>query len=261
MHFKPKKSLGQNFLIDQNIQRKIIGACNFNSSDIVLEIGAGRGELTRLIAPLVKKVYALELDTDLCGILKDNLSAYSNAEIINQDVLKLNFYRRFRKLENKLNVIGNIPYYIATPILERLIKFREIIEEIYVTVQKEFAARIIARPGSKDYGSLSCFLQYYCEPKINLLIKKTCFLPSPKVDSCFLSLKIRGKLPLDLKTERRFFRITRAAFNQRRKTLRNSLKDVIPQQKLYAFFKEYNINANVRPEELTISDFLHLANL
>jgi len=261
MHFKPKKSLGQNFLIDQNIQRKIIDACNFNSSDIVLEIGAGRGELTRLIAPRVEKVYALELDSNLCRALKESLRVYSNVEIINQDILKLNFQSRFRKLENKLNVIGNIPYYITTPILERLLKFRELIEEIYVTVQKEFATRVTARPGSKDYGCLSCFLQYYSEPKIFFLIKKTSFFPSPKVNSCFLSLKIRGKYPIDPKDERRFFRIIRTAFNQRRKTLRNSLRDVIAQQKLYAFFKEYNINANVRPEDLTISDFLHLANL
>lgn len=232
-----------------------------NPLDIVLEIGAGRGELTGLIAPSVKKIYAVELDTNLCGPLKDNLKQYSNVEIINQDILKFNFRKNFGKSGNKIKLIGNIPYYIATPILEKLLEFREIIAEIYITIQKEFARRIVSKPGTKDYGSLSCFLQYYTEPKIIFSISKNCFFPAPKVDSCFVGLEIRRDYPVNLKNERALFRIIRTAFNQRRKTLRNSLKNIIPQQKLNAFFKHYNINPNIRPEDLSLSNFLNLANL
>ncbi len=260
MHLKPKKRLGQNFLFDKNIQRKIIAACELKPSDTVLEIGAGYGELTQLIADKVNKVYALEIDSELCKILKDNFKECRNLTIINQDILKFNFKRYFRNTD-KIKVVGNIPYYITTPIIEQLINFRDKIDAIFITVQKEFARRMAAQAGSDDYGSFSCFAQYYTQPKIIFVIKKTCFSPMPKVDSCFLRLEIRPKPAQGLRNERLFFKIIRTAFNHRRKTLRNSLRGIISAQKLERFFAKYSLNSNIRPEALALKDFANLSNL
>lgn len=261
MYTKPKKRLGQNFLVDKNIQRKIISACEFKPSDIVLEIGAGRGELTGLIAERVAKIYALEIDTRLCGILKENLEGKSNVEMINRDVLRFDLKKYFSKLEAKIKVIGNIPYYITTPIIEHLFKFRDKVDTIFITVQQEFARRMAAQPGSKDYGSFSCFSQYYAEPKIIFPIKRTSFSPSPKVGSCFLRMNIKRKLPLGEEEEDLLFKVIRAAFNKRRKTLRNSLKGVISSQKLEQFFSRHSLDKNIRPEDLSLQHFASLAAL
>jgi 16S rRNA (adenine1518-N6/adenine1519-N6)-dimethyltransferase len=261
MHDKPKKSLGQNFLVDKNVQRKIIEACSFKPCDTVLEIGAGRGELTGLIAAKAAKIYALEIDTRLCGILKTSLEGKSNVEIINQDVLKFNLRKHFRGAGARIKVFGNIPYYITTPIIGHLFKFREKIDAIFITVQQEFARRITAGPGSKDYGSFSCFSQYYTEPKILFTIKKNSFFPSPKVDSCLLRMNIKRKLPLRKREEDLLFRFIRAAFNKRRKTLKNSLKGVVSPQKLGEFFNRYSLDKNIRPEDLSLQHFINLTTL
>lgn len=255
MHYKPKKSLGQNFLFDKNIQRKIIASCEFKTQDTVLEIGSGRGELTQAIAERVNAVCALEIDAGLCEILQDSLKNYPNVEIVNRDILKFNIKRHFSK------VIGNIPYYITTPIIEHLLEHRDKIDTIFITVQKEFAARITAEAGSKEYGALSCFVQYFAQAQNLFLIKKTCFSPIPKVDSCFLRLRIRKERALKLKDEQMFFKIIRAAFNKRRKTLRNSLEDIVTQEKLNVFFKAYGIDYNIRPEKLTLENFANLAQI
>jgi 16S rRNA (adenine1518-N6/adenine1519-N6)-dimethyltransferase len=265
MPVKPKKSLGQNFLVDKNIQRKIISSCGFTPSDIVLEIGAGRGELTRLVAEQVNRVYALEIDRSLCGILEENAGDNANVKVINQDILKFNLEEYLEKGEDKLKakvkVVGNIPYYISSPVLERLIEFRHKIDVIFITVQKEFAKRVTAKEGTKEYGSFSCFTQYYTEPKALFFIKNTSFWPSPKVDSCFLRLKIRRMPAVKVTYEGEFFKIIRAAFNKRRKTLRNSLDAVLPRYKLNAFFEKYGVDANIRPEKLSLQDFANLANI
>lgn len=261
MHIKPKKRLGQNFLVDKNIQRKIIGCLELKSSDIVLEIGAGRGELTGLIAQKVNKIHALEIDYNLCLALKNNLEDYSNIEIINQDILRFNLKSYLRRIKRRIKVVGNIPYYISTPLIEYLIKFRDKIDAIFITVQKEFAARITATAGSKLYGAFSCFAQYYFEPKGILNIKKTCFFPVPKVDSCLVRLKIRSKHPAEPKDEKLFFKIIRTAFNYRRKTLRNSLGNIIPRENLETFFNKYGIDSNIRPEDLSLEDFANLTNI
>lgn len=261
MHIKPKKSLGQNFLVDKNIQRKIIDACALKPSDIVLEIGSGRGELTQYLALKAREVFALELDAQLSQALKDKFKDFANVEIIKQDILKLNLNKYFAKCKTQVKVIGNIPYYITTPIIEHLLKYKGKIGVIFLTVQKEFGQRITALAGSKIYGAFSCFMQYHTKPKIIFMIKKNSFFPSPKVDSCFLRLDIRPKAPFRLKDEGLLFKIIRAAFNQRRKTLRNSLKGVILPEKLNDFFKEYNIDPNIRPEALTVRDFATLTNL
>lgn len=263
MIVRAKKRLGQNFLIDKNIQKKIINASKLNSGDIILELGSGRGELTCLIAERVKKVYALEIDPTLCAILKENLKNNANVELINQDILKFNLeeYLEKAKIEDKVKVVGNIPYYISSPILQRLIDWKDKINVAFLTVQKEFARRAIAQPGEKDYSSLSCFLQYYSQPRILFRIKKTSFYPLSKVDSCFLELRIRNRPSVSVKDEHLFFKIIRLAFNQRRKTLRNSLKGIISQKRLESFFKKYNLDVNIRPERLAPKDFAELANL
>jgi len=259
MHIQPKKRLGQNFLVDKNMQRKIIESCGFTSADFILEIGAGTGELTKLAAKKVKKIYALEIDFSLCNSLESSLAGSSNnIEVICQDILKLDLKKRFIRLKKRLKIIGNIPYYISSPIVEHLFKFREQIDTVFITVQRELAMRMTARPGSKEYGSFSCFVQYYTEPKIILNIKKTCFFPRPKVDSCFLKMAIRRQPLLAKKEERLLFKIIRAAFNQRRKTLKNSLAGIILPQKLEVYFNKFGIDNRKRPEDLSLEDFKNL---
>lgn len=259
MYTKPKKSLGQNFLQDQNIQRKIIDACDFQPSDRVLEIGAGTGVLTGLIASNVSRVYALEIDRSLNAVLARNLKAYNNVRIINQDILKFDL-DKLKDGAGKIKVFGNIPYYITSPIIEHLLRFRHKIEVIFLTVQKEFGQRMVALPGSKDYGSFSCFVQYYTEPKILFAIKKNSFNPAPKVDSCFLRLAIRQNPAVAVDNEELLFKIIRTAFQQRRKTLKNSLKSIVPKEKLQEFFKRYKINPKIRPEDLSLQSFANLLN-
>ncbi len=262
MHVKPKKRLGQNFLTDKNIQRKLIASYNLEAGDHVLEIGAGYGELTKMIAGNGASVYALEIDSELCKTLRDNTKGYSNIEIINRDILRFNLKRYFiRRFKNKIKVVGNIPYYITSPIIEYLLKYRGKIEVVFITVQKEFAKRIVANAGSKEYSSFSCFVQYYSIPKILFFIKKGSFSPIPKVDSCLLELKIRQEPAVNVKDEELFFKVIRAGFNKRRKTLRNSLDGIILLQKLLEFFKKYHIDSNIRPEDLTLKDFAHLTNI
>jgi len=261
MLFKPKKSLGQNFLVDRNIQKKIIEHLALKTTDIILEIGSGRGELTRWLAGVVKKIYACEIDPVLCKDLLELKKTYPNIEIISQDILKFNLNRYFLGAKTKLKIVGNIPYYISTPIIEHLIKFRDKIDVIFITVQKEFAERIIGVPGTKVYGSLSCFVQYYTEPRIVLSIKKGCFRPQPKIDSCLVRLKIRTQPFLKAKHEKIFFKIVRAAFNQRRKILKNSLEGIVSADSLGRFFSLYAVNIYSRPENLSLEDFVNLAKI
>jgi 16S rRNA (adenine1518-N6/adenine1519-N6)-dimethyltransferase len=264
MYTKPKKSLGQNFLVDKNIQRKIISGCELKLSDNILEIGPGNGELTKLIASRVNKIVAVEIDGNLFQELKNIFKNCKNIKIVNRDILSFNPNRYFRNSSNKdrflIKVIGNIPYYISTPIIEHLFNFKKNIKTIFITVQKEFAKRVTASPGSKDYGSLSCFVQYNTDPKILFTIKRGSFFPVPKIDSCLLRLNIRHE-KITVKDERLFFKIVRGAFNKRRKTLRNSLNDILSQKKLKTFFEKFSKDPNIRPEDLTLQDFANLANL
>ncbi|MFA5311001.1 MAG: 16S rRNA (adenine(1518)-N(6)/adenine(1519)-N(6))-dimethyltransferase RsmA [Candidatus Omnitrophota bacterium] len=252
MRINPKKSLGQNFLADKNIVKKIIEALSLSPSDTVLEIGSGKGEITSLIASRVYKVYALELDARLKDILEERLKGYDNARVIIQDILKLDLAKLLAPKE-KIKVFGNIPYYISSPIIEYLIRHRGRIERAFITVQKEFAKRVVASPGSKDYGSLSFFVQYYCLPEIIFHINRGCFYPVPKVDSSLLSLAFRAQPAVYVKDEELLFRLIRSAFNQRRKTLRNSLKGIAETGEIGAFL-------NQRPEDLSLEDFANLAN-
>lgn len=261
MHIKPKKKLGQNFLIDKNIQKKIINACEVHDTDVILEIGPGRGELTVSLAEAARRVYAIELDSGLCEVLKEKLTNHKNVRIINQDILRTDLKNILDKGEEPIKVIGNIPYYISSPIIEHLLRFREMISEIFITVQKEFARRVCAKPGTKDYGSFSCFVQYYTQPKIIFQIKRGSFFPVPDVNSCLLKLQVNKTTLLNNKRqEEQLFKIIRAAFNQRRKTLRNSLRGVVSMPRLNIFFERNNINSKIRPEMLSLEDFINLLN-
>jgi 16S rRNA (adenine1518-N6/adenine1519-N6)-dimethyltransferase len=262
MYIKPKKSLGQNFLIDKNIQQKIIRACDLTKEDIVLEIGAGTGDLTAQLALSAMKVYALEIDQRLYPSLEQNLKAHTNCQIIKGDILKfdLNKFLRVNKIVQKIKVIGNIPYYISSPIIEHLIGYRQAISNIFISVQNEFGRRVKAVPGSKEYGSFSCFVQYYAESKILFKIKKGSFKPSPKVDSCLLALKFRGRPLVHVRDEEKFFKLIRTAFNQRRKTLRNSLDGLMAQERIAEFLDCAGINKNIRPEDLSLEQFATLSS-
>lgn len=255
----PKKSLGQNFLVDRNIARKIIEALELKPSDIILEIGAGKGELTGLIAPKVNKIYALEIDRRLYPLLTEHFKVCNNVSIINQDILKFDL-AKISKCDIKIKVFGNIPYYISSPIIERLIKYRAGISEVFITVQKEFAKRVVAKAKDEAYGSFSCFVQYYAICKIVFEIKSGCFYPTPKVDSCLLKLRFRDVPAVSVEDEEALFTVIRAAFNQRRKTLRNSLKGKVPLEKLEEFFLKNKLSLNTRPEDLSLAEFADLVN-
>lgn len=231
------------------------------SQDVVLEIGAGSGELTRELAPHVKKVLAVEIDPDLYLELKENTKDLLNVRVFCADILKFTPAKFLGSDKRRLKVAGNIPYYISTPILERILSWRTLAGSAFLTVQKEFAARITAASGGKDYGSLSCFVQFYSRPLALFDISRNCFFPRPKVDSSFLRLDIRGNTGLGPAQERRLFRVIRGAFNQRRKTLRNSLEGIVGPRQLEAFFDKYSIEKNVRPERLSLEDFVNLARI
>lgn len=256
------RSLGQNFLVDQNIRLKILGALDLKPSDIILEIGSGKGELTSLISQRVNKIYSLEIDKRLYSVLNESFRAERNIRVINQDILKfdLSQFIKIEKIKTRIKVFGNIPYYVSSPIIEHLLNFRANLSAIYISVQKEFAERVVASPGPKDYGAFSCFVQYYTLPKIIFGISKHCFKPSPKVESSFLELKIREVPAVYVKDESAFFKIIRTAFNQRRKVLRNSLLGVVTPEVLDIFFNEFALSRGIRPEDLTLENFAFLAN-
>ncbi len=262
MYIKPKKSLGQNFLIDKNIQNKIIRACNLTCEDIVLEIGSGKGDLTLSLAQKAKKVYALEIDQRLYSLFEMKLMKHDNCCLLKADILKFDIskFLQENKIKQKIKIIGNIPYYISSPIIEHLIKHRQVIRAAFLTVQKEFGQRAKAAAGSKVYGSFSCFVQYYCACKMLFEIRRNCFQPAPNVDSCFLSLEFRKEPPVLVQDEGVLFKLIRTAFNQRRKTLKNSLEGLVAQDRLKNFFQEADIDKNVRPEDLSLEQFASLSN-
>lgn len=237
-------------------------AADLNKENVVLEIGSGTGELSSQIAPLVKYIYALEIDQRLYAQLENKLSVYANYKIIKSDILKFNIVKFLaeNKITKKIKVIGNIPYYISSPIIEHLINYRQVISSVYLTVQKEFGRRIIALSGSKAYSSFSCFVQYYAQCNIAFEIKKASFKPAPKVDSCFLMLKFRDQPVVKVKDQEMFFKLIRTAFNQRRKTLRNSLKDFVEKDNLEQALCRERIEKNTRPEELSLQQFAGLCN-
>ncbi|MDP2938988.1 MAG: 16S rRNA (adenine(1518)-N(6)/adenine(1519)-N(6))-dimethyltransferase RsmA [Candidatus Omnitrophota bacterium] len=252
--FFPKKQLGQNFLIDDNIRRKIIQACNLSKEDNVLEIGPGLGKMTKDLVILAKDVIAVEKDKRLTLYLCELFKDYKNLKILNQDILKYKIKTKNTK------IMGNIPYNITSPIIEHFINQKEKISVIYITIQKEVGERIVASPGTKDYSSFSLFVQYHTIPEIKFLISRGCFKPQPRVDSCFLELSIRDIPAVKVKNEELFFKIIRTCFNQRRKMISNTLKKIITAQKITELSQQTGINPSNRPEDLSLEEFGRIAD-
>jgi len=249
--YQPKKHLGQNFLTDTRILQKIILSCDLKPEDTVVEIGPGQGVLTRLIAPQVRKLICVETDSDLIEPLR-----VLPIEIIHADFLQWDMGH----LPDGIKVIGNIPYYISTPIVEKLIENRTRFSEAFLTVQLEFGQRLTAKEGGKDYGSLSCFAQYYADIKMLFKIKNTCFKPAPKVDSCFLRLDRKPQAQMPSCNEEFLFELIQTAFQQRRKNIVNSLKGLVGKEKLEGSLKALGIDLNARAENLTLSNYIELSN-
>jgi len=257
--FKPNKRFGQNFLIDKNLCNKIIENLNIARDDTVLEIGPGFGEMTDGLGRIAKKVYAVEKDKRITSILREKITLPPTIEIVEGDFLKKDI-KTFTSKE-KLIVYGNLPYYITTPILEKLFKRITLIKDIYLVMQKEVADRITASPGSKNIGRLSLFAQYFTQPKRIFKIAKQSFYPMPKVDSFFVRLKPLAKPPVSVKNSQAMFNLIKMAYGKRRKTLTNSLREAVKDKKdLLPVFQASGINKNARAEELSLEDFARISN-
>ncbi|WP_078429494.1 16S rRNA (adenine(1518)-N(6)/adenine(1519)-N(6))-dimethyltransferase RsmA [Alkalihalobacterium alkalinitrilicum] len=264
--FSFKKSLGQNFLIDLNILGRIVDAAGIDNTIGAIEIGPGIGALTEQLAKNADKVVAFEIDQRLLPVLADTLSPYENVKVIHSDVLKADVKQVIEeefKEEQEIMVVANLPYYVTTPILMKLLEEQLPIKRIVVMIQKEVAERIAARPGSKEYGSLSIAAQYYAQAETVFTVPKTVFVPQPNVDSAVLRLTIRDNPPVDVLDEPFFFEIIRASFAQRRKTIFNNLthhfgKD--HKEKMEFALKAADVDPKRRGETLSIEEYAKLSN-
>jgi len=248
---KPRQSLGQNFLIDQNVARKIVSALDLQESDHVLEIGPGLGMITMLIQPRVERLIAVEIDRNLIPVLRENLSNCQNFTLIEADFLRIDLTEF---LQTPLRIIGNIPYHITSPILFKVLRQRKGIRDMTLLVQKEVAERIVASPFCKEYGILSVMSQAYADVKILLRVPRTVFSPRPKVDSALVRWTFHDRRSQHIKDEEFFRIVVRRAFGQRRKMLRNSLKELLPPN------RTLSIDLQKRPEQITIDQWILLAN-
>lgn len=261
-----RKDYGQNFLIDSNILQKIVDSAGVTKEDMVLEIGPGIGSMTQYLCEAARKVVAVEIDKELIPILSDTLSPYDNVEVINNDILKLDLEALVREKNDgrPIKVVANLPYYITTPIIMGLFEKKVPIESITVMVQKEVADRMQVGPGTKDYGALSLAVQYYSKPEIMVNVSPSCFIPQPKVGSAVIKLSRYEDMPVKVKDEKLLFRVIRAAFNQRRKTLVNSLKNSselsYDKEIIEEVIKEMGLSPTVRGEALTLEEFAKLAD-
>lgn len=264
--FAFQKKFGQNFLIDSNVLENIVEAAGITKDDFVLEIGPGIGTMTQYLCESARQVLAVEIDKMLIPILEDTLSEYDNVEVINQDVLKVDIKSLVEEKNNgrPIKVVANLPYYITTPIIMGLFESKVPIESITIMVQKEVADRMQTGPGSKDYGALSLAVQYYAEAKVMLNVSATCFMPRPNVDSAVVKLTRHQESPIEVKDESLMFKIIRASFNQRRKTLVNGLKNSseldFSKEEITEAIKSIGKEENIRGEKLTLEEFAKLSN-
>lgn len=265
-NFSFQKKFGQNFLIDPHVLDKIIAAAEITKDDFVLEIGPGIGTLTQYLAEAAREVVAVEIDSTLIPILEDTLSAYDNVSVINEDVLKVDL----RKLAEERNggkpikVVANLPYYITTPIIMSLFESHVPLKSLTVMVQKEVALRMQAGPSTKDYGALSLAVQYYANPYLAANVPPNCFMPRPNVGSAVIRLTRFEETPVQVKDEKLLFRLIRASFNQRRKTLQNGLVNSqeldFTKEQVAAAIATLGVSPSVRGEALTLEQFAALAN-
>lgn len=260
--FRFSKSLGQNFLIDGNIVRSIVEKAEVGEEDYVLEIGPGIGTLTEELALRAKKVVAVEIDKKLIPILEQSIGKYENVEIINEDILEVDLGRLIEeKFQGKsVKVVANLPYYVTTPIVARLIEENLNIESIVVMVQKEVAERMAAPPGSKTYGSLSVLIDYFTKPEIVLSVPRTVFMPQPKIASAVIKLDLKKDLE-DIDSDK-LFKVVRASFSKRRKTVLNALSSYgfhIDKDRVRESLEKAGIDPSERAERLSTEDFIEIS--
>ena len=266
-NFNFQKKFGQNFLIDTHVLDKIIAAANITKDDLVLEVGPGIGTMTQYLCEHARQVVAVEIDKNLIPILEDTLSEYDNVKVINADILKVDI-NKIAQEENggrPIKVVANLPYYITTPIIMGLFESHVPIENITVMVQKEVADRMQVGPGTKDYGALSLAVQYYAEPYIVANVPPNCFMPRPKVGSAVIRLTSHEQVPVEVQDEAFMFRLIRASFNQRRKTLVNGLNNSpevnVPKEAILEALEKMGMSPTVRGETFSLEQFAELSNL
>ncbi|MFH2012941.1 MAG: 16S rRNA (adenine(1518)-N(6)/adenine(1519)-N(6))-dimethyltransferase RsmA [Pseudomonadota bacterium] len=261
---RPNKRLGQNFLVDENVVDEIIDLYDLKKDEVIVEIGAGLGALTTRLAARVKKVLAVEIDKDLVTLLKNSIIKDKNVEVINQDILNLDFLKIAKLYGDKLKVLGNIPYSISVPLLFKLLENKNSLSVAILMFQNEVADRIVANPGTKDYGVLSVFSQISASVSKELLISKDSFYPQPKVDSAVVKFIFSEFFSVGIKDEEIFKTLVRAAFAQRRKTLKNTLKNTLNLDILFDdvlnAMNTCGIDPKRRGETLKLEEFKDLAN-
>lgn len=256
---KANKSLGQNFLINQQIIDDIVKVANVNEDDLIIEIGPGLGSLTSKLADNAKKVVAIELDQNMIEILKERFSLYKNVEIIYGDIMKVDLKEIIGE-EKNVKIVANLPYYITTPIVMKLLEENLKMKSITVMVQKEVGERFCAIPGGKEYGAITVSINYYSDPKIVLDVPKDNFNPIPEVDSCVVQLKLK-KNHIELKDKKLFFRLIKIAFSQRRKNIGNSLTGIgMTKQEVKEMLEALSLDINLRAENLSINQYAQIAN-
>ena len=266
--FTFKKSFGQNFLTDTNILQKIVDTAESDKKVNVIEIGPGIGALTEFLAESAAEVMAFEIDDRLVPILADTLRDFDNVTVVNQDILKVNlaqYIAEFKNPDLPIKVVANLPYYITTPILMHLIESGIPFSEFVVMMQREVADRISAQPNTKAYGSLSIAVQYYMTAKVAFIVPRTVFVPAPNVDSAILKMVRRDQPAVEVQDEKFFFKVSKASFVHRRKTLWNNLtshfgKSEETKAKLTAALEQAELSPSVRGEALTLADFARLAD-
>ena len=266
-NFAFQKKFGQNFLIDTHVLDKIISAAGMTKEDTVLEVGAGIGTMTQRLSQAAGQVIAVEIDTNLIPILKDTLQDCENVTVINEDILKIDIKKMAEEKGGgrPVKVVANLPYYITTPIIMGLFESGAPIDNITVMVQKEVADRMQVGPGSKDYGALSLAVQYYAEPYIVANVPPNCFIPRPNVGSAVIRLTRHAKPPVEVKDKDLMFRLIRASFNQRRKTLQNGLSNAqdlsFSKEEIAVAIESLGLSPSVRGETLTLAQFAALSDM
>ena len=265
-NFAFQKRFGQNFLIDTHVLDKIIDSAQITKDDFVLEIGPGIGTMTQLLCENAREVAAVEIDTNLIPILKETLAAYDNVTVINEDILKVDIAALAKEKNGgrPIKVVANLPYYITTPIIMGLFESHVPIDSITIMVQREVADRMQVGPGTKDYGALSLAVQYYAKPEIVLNVPPTCFMPRPNVGSAVIRLKRHAQCPVEVDDAEFMFRLIRASFNQRRKTLANGLSNstelTLTKEQIAKAIESLGVSPSIRGEALTLAQFAQLSN-
>ena len=265
--FTFRKKFGQNFLVDKSMLEKIISAAEITEDDCVLEIGPGIGTMTQYLCESARKVIVVEIDENLIPILNDTLSDYDNVTIINDDILKVDINKLTEEYNDgkPIKVVANLPYYITTPIVMGLLENKVPLKSITIMIQKEVADRMQVGPGSKDYGALSLAVQYYSNPKVVVVVPPECFMPRPKVSSSVIRLDIYEEPPVKVLHPEHMFKLIRASFNQRRKTLANGLSNDaslnLTREDVYEALNKMNKPETVRGETLTLEEFAQLSDL